>query len=73
MDLSDLDADALKAFQLRISYEFLDGKLIVTRDGGFTDPNNQASVESIAGDWTLEYLLSEDGRIRIKLFNKTIL
>lgn len=71
MDLSDLDADALKAFQLRISYEFMDGKLVVTRDGGFTDPNNEASVESIAGDWTLEYLLSDDGRLRIKLFNKT--
>ena len=49
----------------------MDGKLIVTRDGGFTDPNNEASVESIAGDWTLEYLLSDDGRLRIKLFNKT--
>lgn len=71
MDLGDLDADALKAFQLRVSYEFMDGKLIVTRDGGFTDPNNEASVESIAGDWTLEYLLSDDGRLRVKLFNKT--
>ena len=71
MDLSSLDEDALKAFQLRVSYEFMDGKLIVTRDGGFTDPNNETSVESIAGDWTLEYLLSNDGRLRIKLFNKT--
>jgi hypothetical protein len=72
MDLGELDEDALKTFQLRVSYAFMDGKLIVTRDGGFTDPNNNvASVESIAGDWTLEYLLSEDGKLRIKLFNKT--
>lgn len=71
LDLASLDADALKTFQLRVSYAFLDGKLIVTRDGGFTDENNEASVESIAGDWTLEYLLSEDGKLRIKLFNKT--
>jgi hypothetical protein len=71
MDLGELDADALKTFQLRISYEFMDGKLIVTRDGGFTDPDNVASVGSIAGDWTLEYLLSEDGKLRIKLFNRT--
>jgi hypothetical protein len=71
MDLGDLDADALRTFQLRISYEFMEGKLIVTRDGGFTNPDNVASVESIAGDWTLEYLLSEDGKLRIKLFNRT--
>jgi len=72
MDLGELDEDALKTFQLRISYAFLDGKLIVTRDGGFTDPaNNEASVSTIAGDWTLEYLLSEDGKLRIKIFNKT--
>lgn len=71
VDLSKMDAEALKTFQLRVSYEFMDGKLIITRDGGFTDPNNEASVESIAGDWTLEYLLSDDGRLRVKLFNKT--
>ena len=71
MDLGDLDADALSTFQLRVSYEFMDGKLIVTRDGGFTNPDNVASVSSIAGDWTLEYLLSEDGKLRVKLFNRT--
>ena len=71
MDLRSMDADALKTFQLRVSYTFMDGKLIVTRDGGFTDPNNEASIGSIAGDWTLEYLLSNDGKLRIKLFNKT--
>ncbi len=71
LDLGNLDADALRTFQLRVSYTFLDGRLIVTRDGGFTDPSNQASVESIAGDWTIEYLLSADGKLRIKLFNKT--
>jgi len=71
MDLGDLDVDALKAFQLRVSYEFLEGKLIVTRDGGFTNPDNVASVGSIAGDWTLEYLLSQDGKLRVKLFNRT--
>ena len=71
MDLGELDQDALNTFQLRVSYAFMDGKLIVTRDGGFTDANNEASVGSIAGDWTLEYLLSDDGKLRIKLFNKT--
>ncbi len=71
MDLGQLDENALNTFQLRVSYAFMEGKLIVTRDGGFTNPNNEATVGSIAGDWTLEYLLSDDGKLRIKLFNKT--
>lgn len=71
MDLGKLDPDALNTFQLRVSYAFMDGKLIVTRDGGFTEPDNEVSVGSIAGDWTLEYLVSEDGKLRVKLFNKT--
>ena len=67
-----LDENAFNTFQLRVSYAFLDGNLIVTRDGGFTDPTtNQATVASIAGDWTVEYLLSKDGKLRIKLFKKT--
>jgi len=70
-DLGELDADALKTFQLRVSYAFMDGKLIVTRDGGFTDQNQEATLSSITGDWTVEYLLSQDGRLRIKLFKRT--
>ncbi|MCB0497941.1 MAG: translocation/assembly module TamB domain-containing protein [Cyclobacteriaceae bacterium] len=71
IDLSQLNAEALQTFQLRVSYSFLDGKLIVTRDGGFTDQNQQATLASITGDWTVEYLLSQDGRLRVKLFKRT--
>jgi hypothetical protein len=71
IDLGQLDENALNTFQLRVSYTFLDGDLIVTRDGGFTDAYNQTTIASIAGDWTVEYLLSEDGKLRVKLFKKT--
>ncbi|MEN8248198.1 MAG: translocation/assembly module TamB domain-containing protein [Bacteroidota bacterium] len=71
MDLGEMDKDALNTFQLRVSYAFMDGKLIVTRDGGFTEPDNEVSIGSIAGDWTLEYLISDDGKLRIKLFSKS--
>lgn len=71
IDLGSLDAEALQTFQLRVSYAFLDGKLIVTRDGGFTDQNQQATLSSVTGDWTVEYLLSQDGKLRVKLFKKT--
>ncbi len=70
-DLNDLDENALKTFQLRVSYAFMDGKLIVTRDGGFTDQNQEATLASITGDWTVEYLLTEDGKVRAKIFKKT--
>jgi len=71
LDLGELDADALKTFQLRVSYAFMDGKLIITRDGGFTDQNQEATLSSITGDWTVEYLLSQDGKLRIKIFKRT--
>ena len=71
IDLGNLSSEALQTFQLRVSYAFLDGKLIVTRDGGFTDQNQQATLSSITGDWTVEYLLSQDGKLRVKLFKKT--
>jgi TamB, inner membrane protein subunit of TAM complex len=70
-DLSELDENALQTFQLRVSYAFMEGKLIVTRDGGFTDQNQDATLSSIAGDWTVEYLLSQDGKLRVKIFKKT--
>ncbi len=70
-DLGELDADALKTFQLRVSYAFMDGKLIITRDGGFTDQNQEATLSSITGDWMVEYLLSQDGKLRIKIFKRT--
>ena len=71
IDLGSLDKEALQTFQLRVSYSFLNGKLVVTRDGGFTDQNNQATLSSITGDWTVEYLLSKDGKLRVKLFKQT--
>ncbi|MGB5977815.1 MAG: translocation/assembly module TamB domain-containing protein, partial [Cyclobacteriaceae bacterium] len=71
VDLAGLDADAFNTFQLRLSYTFLEGRLRITRDGGFTNIQNQANLGSIAGDWTLEYLLTQDGRLRVKMYNRT--
>ena len=70
VDLGNLDQDAFNTFQLRLSYSFLDGRLRVTRDGGFTDGDSNAGVNSIVGDWTVEYLLTPDGRLRAKMYNK---
>jgi hypothetical protein len=71
VDLSSLDNEAFNTFQLRMSYSFLDGRLRVTRDGGFTDQTTGTSVASILGDWSVEYLLSPDGMLRVKIYNRT--
>src|SRR5690606_662858 len=56
---------------LRVAYTFLDGRLRVMRDGGFTDFQGNADLNSIAGDWQAEYLLTEDGRYVIRVYNRT--
>ncbi len=71
VDLGSLDNEAFNTFQLRMSYSFLDGRLRVTRDGGFTDQTTGTSVASILGDWSVEYLLSPDGMLRVKIYNRT--
>jgi len=71
VDLNGLDQEALNTFQLRLSYTFLDGRLRVTREGGFTNTvENTNDFSSVAGDWTLEYLLSPDGKFRAKMYNR---
>lgn len=71
VDLNSLDQEAFNTFQLRLSYTTLGGRLRITRDGGFTNQQNQTSFGAIAGDWTVEYLLSPNGKLRVKMYNKT--
>ncbi|MBW8050108.1 MAG: hypothetical protein FVQ77_07175 [Cytophagales bacterium] len=70
IDLSGLDANALNTFKLRLSYTLLEGRLRITREGSFTNVKNKADLSSIAGEWTVEYLISEDGKFRVKMYNK---
>jgi len=71
VDLNGLDQEALNTFQLRLSYTFLDGRLRITREGGFSNTvENTSDFSSVAGDWTLEYLLSPDGKFRAKMYNR---
>jgi hypothetical protein len=72
INLNGLDANALNTMQLRLSYSFLNGRVRITRDGAFTSVNNQANASTIAGDWTVEYLISPDGRMRMKVYRRNI-
>ncbi len=76
VDLGTMDQDAFNAFQLRLSYTFLNGRLRITRDGTFgnqdyTNTTNQSSVASLAGDWTVDYFLTPDGKLKVKMYNRT--
>lgn len=72
MDLSGLDREDIGAFNLRLSYTLLDGRLRISRNGSFTNVQNtnQNDLTNIAGEWTVEYLLAPDGKLRLKLYNK---
>ncbi|MBC6366906.1 translocation/assembly module TamB [Algoriphagus sp. AK58] len=70
IDLATLDQNALENFQLSVAYTFLDGRLRVSRDGGFTDNQGNASAASVIGDWQAEYMLTEDGVYRLRIFNR---
>ncbi len=80
IDLAALDEEAFNTFQLRLSYTFLDGRLRITRAGGVTNGTTatetgqvpvETSVATIAGDWTVEYLLTPDGKLKAKMYNRT--
>ncbi len=74
VDLGSFDSEQFNTFQLRLSYSFLDGRLRVTRDGGFTQgPTDDVNQEilGILGDWSVEYLLTNDGKLRVKIYNRT--
>jgi hypothetical protein len=72
LDLGALDAEAFNTFQLRLSYSFLNGRLRITRDGAFSSQNDQQqSVAAIVGDWTVDYLLTPDGKFKVKMYSRS--
>lgn len=71
VDLGSMDDEAFNTFQLRLSYTFMDGRLRITRNGGFTNQQKQPDLTSVAGDWTVEYFLTPNGKLRVKMYNRT--
>jgi hypothetical protein len=80
-NLNGLSEDQLRALQVRLSYSFLNGRLRVTREGGFSNTTNlgtvpgseidQTAQTSLLGDLSLEYYLQPDGRFRARLRYQT--
>ncbi len=70
-DLSDLTSESFSNAQLTLSYSFLGGRLKVTRSGGFTANQTTTNVGNLVGDWTVEYDLTANGKLKMKIFNRT--
>jgi hypothetical protein len=34
-------------------------------------PTQQNNLATIAGDWTVDYLLTADGKLKVKMYNRT--
>lgn len=79
VDLGSMDQESFNAFQLRLSYTFLNGRLRITRDGTFGNqakPTSstgqpQTDFSSVIGDWTVDYLLTPDGKFKVKMYSRT--
>jgi hypothetical protein len=72
IDLNGFNAQSLNDLRVRLSYqpELFNKRIRITRDGSFTNAQNKSTTSSIAGDWSLEYLITQDGRLRLKVFTK---
>jgi hypothetical protein len=71
LDLGALDQEAFNTFQLRLTYSFLNGRLRVTREGTFSNQYNRSEVANMLGDWTIDYLLTPDGKLKVKMYSRS--
>lgn len=79
VNLGAMDQEAFNTFQLRLSYTLLNGRMRITGDGTFNNQNTPATGQggqpgafsSLAGDWTVEYLLTPDGKFKVKMYSRT--
>ncbi len=72
----NLDADATgdKTYEVGVSKEFLDNRLIFTGSFGVensTQTESNSSQNILVGDVSLEYLLNEEGTFRVNIFNES--
>ncbi|WP_234735280.1 translocation/assembly module TamB domain-containing protein [Tellurirhabdus bombi] len=69
VSLNGLDQNLVNNLQVRLSYRFND-RFRISRDGGFTYGQNQTNAASLLGEWTLEYWVTPDGKVKLKMYNR---
>jgi hypothetical protein len=66
---ADASVAALQNFNLRISYQFMEGRLRITRSGSLGGDEN-ADANAVIGDWSIEYMISPDGSWRARMYQR---
>jgi hypothetical protein len=60
----------LDASQLSVSYNLFNSRLKITREGSLSANQSQSELAAAVGDWTIEYMLTNDGKLRAKAYNR---
>lgn len=69
-DLNNLNLNLTSLQNLGASYSLFDDRVVI--DGSFSSNADSVQRESqFAGDLSVEYLISKDGRFRVKAFNRS--
>jgi hypothetical protein len=76
VDVASMDQESFNTFQLRFAYTFMQGRLRISGDGTFNNTSQnpgstQPNPSSVTGDWTVEYKLTADGKLRVKMYSRT--
>jgi len=76
VDIASMDQETFNTFQLRFAYTFMNGRLRVSGDGTFNNTSSQptgtqSNPSNVAGDWTVDYKLTADGKLRVKMYSRT--
>jgi hypothetical protein len=69
IDLGSFDNDG-SSLNVRLSYSVMDGRLRISHNGNYSNYEGNQDLKNLFGEWTVEYLLSDDGKVRIKGYNK---
>lgn len=73
IDLEELGSQGTSGVRLKLSRHFLDGKIRISREGGLgIGEAAEISPVRVLGDWAVEYLLMQDGRLKAKFYNKQL-
>ena len=73
VDLAALGNKDLDNIHLNLSYRLANGRLRVSRKGSIFGNTARAwGTAQWVGDWTVEYVLTKDGRLSAKLYNKHV-
>ena len=69
IDLGSFESDN-QSINVRLTYSVLDGRLRISHNGNYSNYEQNQDFQNLFGEWTVEYLLSDDGKLRMKGYNK---